>query len=201
MYSCGPLHMAEQRQADQLEPIYSSSVPIWDVFLKTCRKQWTIGRGDERGSGILVLKARHGDDDVDWKSCLLCLLFLLLFNLLYPCVFFLFLVIIIRSHCQHRSPWPSLATRLYRPSISGSPPGHIPYRHKATGHPTFARPCEEVHRSTSLMNSSLLLQQCPACLVHLIWIVFEMGFRCPYSYCFVGCCLQDLFNVARSILA
>ena len=28
-----------------------------------------------------------------------------------------------------------------------------------------------VHRSTSLMSSSLLLQQCPACLVRLTWIV------------------------------
>ena len=33
------------------------------------------------------------------------------------------------------------------------------------GRPTFARPCEGVHRSTSLMRSSLLLQKCPACLV------------------------------------
>ena len=31
MYSCGPLHMAEERQDDQLEPTYSSSVPIRDV--------------------------------------------------------------------------------------------------------------------------------------------------------------------------
>ena len=35
MYSCGPLHMDEQRQDDQLEPIYNSSVPIKDVALKT----------------------------------------------------------------------------------------------------------------------------------------------------------------------
>ena len=35
------------------------------------------------------------------------------------------------------------------------------------GHPDFAQPCEGVHRSTSLMSSSLLLQQCPACLVHI----------------------------------
>ena len=27
-----------------------------------------------------------------------------------------------------------------------------------------------------------------------------MGGRWPYSCCFVGCCLQDLFNIARSIL-
>ena len=26
MYSCGPLHVAEQRQDDQFEPTYSSSV-------------------------------------------------------------------------------------------------------------------------------------------------------------------------------
>ena len=49
MYSGGPLHMDEQRQDDQLEPIDSSSVPIRDVTLKTCRKRWTIGRGGERG--------------------------------------------------------------------------------------------------------------------------------------------------------
>ena len=57
-----------------------------------------------------------------------------------------------------------------------------------------------VHRCPSLISSSLLLQQCPACLVRLTWIVFVMGGRWPYSWCFVGCCLQDLFNIARSIL-
>ena len=57
-----------------------------------------------------------------------------------------------------------------------------------------------VHRGTSLMCSSLLLQQCPAYLVRLTWIVFVMGGRWPYSCCFVRCCLQDLFNIARSVL-
>ena len=56
------------------------------------------------------------------------------------------------------------------------------------------------HRSTSLMSSSLLLQQCPARLVRLTWIVFVMGSRWPYSWCLVGCCRQDLFNIARNIL-
>ena len=32
------------------------------------------------------------------------------------------------------------------------------------GRPAFARPCVGVHKSTSLTSSSLLLQQCPACL-------------------------------------
>ena len=68
------------------------------------------------------------------------------------------------------------------------------------GCPAFARPYEGVHRRTLLMSSSLLLQQCPACLVRLTWIVFMMGSRWPYSWCFVGCCLQDLFKIARSIL-
>ena len=55
--------MAEQRQNDQLEPTYSSSVPIQDVALKTYQKQWTIGR-DERESGIAVLMAQHDDDEL-----------------------------------------------------------------------------------------------------------------------------------------
>ena len=44
-------------------PVYSSSVPIRDVVLKTCRKQWMIEKGGEKGSGISVLMARHDDDD------------------------------------------------------------------------------------------------------------------------------------------
>ena len=68
------------------------------------------------------------------------------------------------------------------------------------GRPAFARPYVGVHRSTLLMSSSLLLQQCPACLVCLTWIVFVMGGRWPYSWCFVGCCRQDLFSIALNIL-
>ena len=68
------------------------------------------------------------------------------------------------------------------------------------GSPAFAQPYVEVHRSKSLMSSSLLLLQCPACLVRLTWIVFMMGSRWPYSWCFEGCCLQDVFNIARCIL-
>ena len=64
------------------------------------------------------------------------------------------------------------------------------------GGPALARPYVGVHRSTSLMCLSLLLQQCPACLVHLTWIVFMIGGRWPYSWCFVGGCHQDLFNIA-----
>ena len=65
---------------------------------------------------------------------------------------------------------------------------------------SFARPYVGVHMSTSLMISSLLLQQCPACLVRLTWIVFVMGATWQYGWCFVGCCLQDMVSIARSIL-
>ena len=50
------------------------------------------------------------------------------------------------------------------------------------------------------MSLSLLLQQCPACLVRLTWIVFLMGGRWPYSCCLVGCCLQVLFKMLQAIL-
>ena len=77
---------------------------------------------------------------------------------------------------------------------------HSCWMYVRAGRPAFARPCVGVHRSTSLMSSSLLLQQCPACLVRLTWIVFVIGGRWPYSWCLVGCCRQDLFKIARSIL-
>ena len=68
------------------------------------------------------------------------------------------------------------------------------------GRLAFALPYEGVHRSTSLMSSTLHFQQCPACLVRLIWIVFVMAGRWPYSCCFVECYLHDPFNITRSIL-
>ena len=54
---------------------------------------------------------------------------------------------------------------------------HSCWMYVHAGRPAFARPYVGVHKSTSLMSSSLLLQQCPACLVHLTWIVFVIGGR------------------------
>ena len=77
---------------------------------------------------------------------------------------------------------------------SGQQPvsSHSCWMYVRAGRPAFARPCVGIHKSTSLMSSSLLLQQCPACLVRLTWIVFVIGGRWPYSWCVVGCCCQDL---------
>ena len=52
---------------------------------------------------------------------------------------------------------------------------HSCWMYVRAGRPAFARPCVRVHKSTSLMSSSLLLQQCTACLVRLTWIVFVIG--------------------------
>ena len=68
------------------------------------------------------------------------------------------------------------------------------------GRPAFARPYVGVHRNKSLISLSLLLQHCPACLVCLTWIVFVIGGRWPYSWCFAGCCRQDLYNISCNIL-
>ena len=76
---------------------------------------------------------------------------------------------------------------------------HSYWMYVRAGRPAFARPCVGVHKSTSLMSSSLLLQQCPACLARLTWMVFVMGGKWPYSWCLVGG-RQDLFKIARSIL-
>ena len=58
---------------------------------------------------------------------------------------------------------------------SGQQPvsSHSCWMYVRAGRPAFARPCVGIHKSTSLMSSSLLLQQCPACLVRLTWIVFR----------------------------
>ena len=74
---------------------------------------------------------------------------------------------------------------------------HSCWMYVRASRPAFARPCVGVHKSTSLMSSSLLLQQCPACLAPLTWIVFVIGGRWPYSWCLVGCCRKDLFKIAQ----
>ena len=67
MNSYEPPHMAAKKPDNQLEATYSSCVRIRDVALKTCQRQWTIGRSGERGSGISVL-VTHDDDDDDLRK-------------------------------------------------------------------------------------------------------------------------------------
>ena len=114
-------------------------------------------------------------------------------------------------HHHHVVPLARISLTLSRNSslsfiasgrTSGLHPGssHSCCMYVLAGNPALAWPYVGVHRSTSLMSSFLLLQQYPAYLVHLPWIVFVMGGRWPYSWCFVGYCRQDLFSIARNIL-
>ena len=69
------------------------------------------------------------------------------------------------------------------------------------GRPAFARPCVGVHKSyKSLMSSSLLHQQCPACLVRLNWIVFVIEGRWLYSWCLVGCAARTCSRLLAAFL-
>ena len=87
MYSCGPLHMANQKQNDQLEHSYSSYVMIWDVILKTCRRRWMIGRHGERRSEISVLAARHDDDDDDIYTYIYIYIYIYIYTYIYVCIY------------------------------------------------------------------------------------------------------------------
>ena len=61
-FPVSPAQLDEQRQDDQLEPTYNSSVLIKDVALKTYREQWTIEKGGGRVSERSTLAARYDDD-------------------------------------------------------------------------------------------------------------------------------------------
>ena len=56
------------------------------------------------------------------------------------------------------------------------------------GRSAFARPYVGVHWSTSLMSSSLLLQQCPACLIYIyiyIYIYILSEYFCRFLIVFL----------------
>ena len=55
--------MDKQRQDDQREPTYNSTVLIQDVALKTYGKWWMLEKGGGRGLGGYVLVAQHDVDD------------------------------------------------------------------------------------------------------------------------------------------
>ena len=102
-------------------------------------------------------------------------------RLIFSCVIHIYIYIYIILSChQHGYPWPSFALSFL---TSGWSSGLHPVSSQScciyvrADRPAFARPCEGVHRSTSLMSSSLLIQQCPECLVRLDWIIFEVGGR------------------------
>ena len=101
------------------------------------------------------------------------------------------IIVILPCH-QHGYPWHSLATPSYNSSLPAGPQGYTPYPHRAAvwrfelvalllhGY------VNTVYRSSSLMRSSLHLEQCSACLVRLTWIVFVIGGRTAVALCSVA---------------
>ena len=84
---------------------------------------------------------------------------------------------LIYCHHHHVVPQARISLTLSRHfSLSFIASGRSSGRHPVSSHscwmyvragrPAFPRPYVGVHKSTSLTSSSLLLQQCPACLVH-----------------------------------
>ena len=147
-----------------------------------------------QASQIALIQPVHGQGYI--------LIFLDRMHLLFTQVHFLFWQPgrVGGQYTTHGYPWSSFTTSPSGRSWGLHPvSSHRCFMYVRAGRPAFARPYAGVHRSTSLMSSSLLLQQCPACLVRLTWIVFVIGDRWPYSRCLVGCCRQDLFNIARNI--
>ena len=124
--------------------------------------------------------------------------------------------IIIMSCRQHGYPWPSLATSPYHSSPPAGLLDYILCPHIAAvckfglvvllllGHMwgsigvrhLQARPCF----SSSVRRVWLVSPIQFSCLARLNYTVFVMGGRWPYSWRLVGCCRQDLFNIALNIL-
>ena len=123
------------------------------------------------------------------------------------------IIIIIMSCSQHGYPYSAIATSPYRSSpladIQGLHPvsSHSCCMYVRTSRPALARPYVGVHRSTSLMSSSLLLQQClvrltspaclvrltsPACLVRLTWLLH-------ICYCNLWWCETSCKIISKSI--
>ena len=68
MFSNGLPHMAEQKQGDQLEPTYNSSVRIRDVVLRPAR-------GDERQGGV----AREGQGYPCWRHDMMMMMMMYIY--------------------------------------------------------------------------------------------------------------------------
>ena len=112
-------------------------------------------------------------------------------------IFIIIIIINIILSCHQRGyPWSSLTTAPYRSSLPAGPQGYTPYSQRAA----VCR-FELVallllgHVKGSIGVHPLLARRYFSRRVLHVW--FVMSGRWSYSSCFMGCCLQDLFNRNR----
>ena len=103
MCSCGPPHMANQKQDDQLEHSYSSYVMIRDVTPKTCRRRWMTGR---RGERVRDIRASH----TSWWYIYIYIYIYQVYTIRFQTFFVWALLLIV--HKWNSSPLPSNLLRL-----------------------------------------------------------------------------------------
>ena len=213
--------------AHQQELIYISSARIQDVVYRTCQ-EWRMTGTDEERERERERERENQRNPCCQYDLMMKLLYIFTYksgcfihldfhNYIYKTSWkfdltlehtnmYICITIIIMSRYQLGYLWPSLATlpivHCIRQVFRATPRIYTELLYVGwAGRPAFARSYEGVHRSTSLMSSSLLLQQCPACLVRLILIVFVMGGRWPYSFWFVQYCSQHSCVAAVKFLS
>ena len=94
---------------------------------------------------------------------------------------YIYMIIIIMSRCLHGSPWPSLATSLYSPSLpEGGVQSYILYRHR-----------------------DFVCSSWSSCFCSSIWkglqvrIVYELILTSPAVSCMIGSSNLDSFHDGR----
>ena len=115
-----------------------------------------------------------------YTICILYIFYIYFYTICILYIFYIYFYTICHHHHHHIVLAARISLTLSRHSSlsfialgrsSGQHPvsSHSCWMYVRAGRPAFARPCVGIHKSTSLMSSSLLLQQCPACLVLLTW--------------------------------
>ena len=110
--------------------------------------------------------------------CICIYIYMYIYMFIYMCVYII--IIIMSCHHQHGYPWLFLATILYCPLLPLGLQSYICTELLYVGSSWLSCLCLfmwRIHKSLSLMSLSLLLQQCPACLFLLTWILFTQPLR------------------------
>ena len=121
-------------------------------------------------------------------------------------MYIIIIIIIITSRSKHESPWPSLITCLYCPSLVRVLQDYILYRHRAVGYSFLLVVLPFlVHVKGSTRVYCLCFRPYFSCSVLYVLFVkhesfFMIDVRMPYSSYFCGMCFQDLFNTLSNIL-